>query len=609
MSDAYLQIRKVVFRGPNKSAEVDFTSGVNVICGASDTGKSFLAESIDYMLGGSKLREIPELVGYAQIELQVTSSEGQRWLLSRAVTGGDFELTDLNEDDAEPETLRQNHAHGKTDNLSGVLLDEIGLFERRILRSSKKGTTQSLSFRNLARLIIVQEGEIQRTGSPFWGGQYTLKTAELATVKLLLTGVDDSAVVSTDARAEADSAKQIELIDEMLSDLESEISDLGKDQDELDGRIDELTASIDDQRESLSAVQSHLDERVVARRKLFSERSAIEDRLTEIAEHLSRFALLREHYAIDTERLEAIRESGSMFAHVEQVNCPLCGAAPSDQHLDETCDGDVDTIVVAAAAEIVKIERLTRELADTVSELKEEAIELADGLVSKTEAYEKLDKEIRKSLSPELGDARAAFSEIVEEKAAAQKAKELFERASRLEDRKGELLEEDELGSENQKISFGIPDAVAHALSRKIESILEDWNFPGECRVHYDKETSDFVIDGKPRASRGKGLRAITHAAVTLGLLEFCQENQVPHPGFVLLDSPLLAYFKPEGDDDIALQGSDLKERFYAYLVEHHGTDSQIIIVENQHPPSGEERNLNMTVFTHNPGEGRFGLL
>lgn len=609
MTTAYLQIRKVVFRGPKKHSAVDLTPGVNVICGASDTGKSFLAESIDYMLGGSKLRERPELAGYAKIELAVASSEGEHWLLSRAVSGGDFELVDLKNKDAEPVTLRQNHSHGKTDNLSGLLLEEIGLLDRRILRSSKKGTTQSLSFRNLARLIIVKEGEIQRTGSPFWGGQYTLKTAELATVKLLLTGVDDSAVVSTDARAEADSAKQVELIDEMLSDLEAEITDLGEDQKQLDERVDKLTASIEGQRESLSAVQSQLDERVVARRELFSERSAIQDRLNEIAEHLSRFDLLREHYSVDTERLEAIRESGSMFAHVETVSCPLCGAAPADQHLDKSCDGDVDTIVEAASAEIVKIKRLTRELADTVAELKGEAAVLADELSSKTEAYEKLDKEIRESISPDVGDARTAFSALVEQKAAAQKALELFERVSRLEERKLKLLDEDEAGAENRKIVFGIPDAVAHALSRKVESILKAWNFPGECRVHYDKETSDFVIDGKPRGSRGKGLRAITHAAVTLGLLEFCQENEVPHPGFVLLDSPLLAYFKPEGDEDIALQGSDLKERFYAYLVEHHGDDSQVIIVENQHPPSEAERKLNMTVFTHNPSEGRFGLL
>jgi len=104
-------------------------------------------------------------------------------------------------------------------------------------------------------------------------------------------------------------------------------------------------------------------------------------------------------------------------------------------------------------------------------------------------------------------------------------------------------------------------------------------------------------------------LRAITHAAVTIGLLEYCQENDLPHTGFVVLDSPLLAYFKPEGDDDRLLQGTNLKERFYSYLVKHHGKNSQIIIVENQHPPDSVLDGLSMTVFTGNPNDGRKGFL
>ena len=60
MSDSYLRLRNIrfFFRGPKTEAELDFQSGVNVICGASDTGKSFLADSIDFMLGGSALKEI-----------------------------------------------------------------------------------------------------------------------------------------------------------------------------------------------------------------------------------------------------------------------------------------------------------------------------------------------------------------------------------------------------------------------------------------------------------------------------------------------------------------------------------------------------------------------
>ena len=162
---------------------------------------------------------------------------------------------------------------------------------------------------------------------------------------------------------------------------------------------------------------------------------------------------------------------------------------------------------------------------------------------------------------------------------------------------------------EKSAVQNGIPESVAHSLSLKISSILKDWHFPGACQVFFDKDTSDFVIDGKPRGSRGKGLRAITHAAVSVGLLEFCQENGLSHPGFLVLDSPLLAYYKPEGEDDVALQGTDLKEKFYDYLVKHHNEDSQILIIENPHPPQSMNKQITMTVFTGNPRVGRFGLL
>jgi hypothetical protein len=180
---------------------------------------------------------------------------------------------------------------------------------------------------------------------------------------------------------------------------------------------------------------------------------------------------------------------------------------------------------------------------------------------------------------------------------------------AKLEERRISLeWDEGEDGSSGAIVS-GLPDSVAHGFSLRVSKLLKAWDFPGDCLVYFDKETSDFVIDGKPRGSRGKGLRAITHAAVTIALLEYCLEHDLPHPGFVVLDSPLLAYFKPEGDEDRQLQGTNLKESFYSYLVDHHSNDSQIVIVENQHPPDSVLERLSMTVFTGNPNEGREGFL
>lgn len=608
MSDNYLQLRKIMFKGPRGDAELNFASGVNVICGASDTGKSFLAESIDFMFGGSELREIPERANYAEIEFDLSVSDGEDYRFRRSTSGGNFKLIELDKPDSAETVLKQNHTHGKSDNLSGFLLEKMGLLGKRILKSSTKGTTQSLSFRNLARLVIVQENEIQQRGSPFWGGQYTTKTAELATIKLLLTGVDDSAIVST-IDSGADNAKQIALIDELLADLATEIEDIGEERDELTSQLARLEASIGGQRESLNVAQRQLENLLTQRREALENQRSMNERLGEIADLLARFDLLQEHYVVDIERLTAIRESGSMFAHVGVIPCPLCGATPEAQHHESACGGDVEAIVLAAVAEIEKIERLLVELGDTVTDLRTEESSLKNLLVELNATYQQLEITIQETIAPEVSDARSTFSDLIEKRALVQEAVGLFARRDKLEGRKISLQEEGEKAEEEVTIKAGIPESVAHALSKKVSEILKAWDFPGECHVYFDKQSTDFVIDGKPRGSRGKGLRAITHAAVSVALLEYCQENGLSHPGFVVLDSPLLAYFKPEGDDDLILRGTDLKARFYEYLVNHHGADSQILIIENQHPPETIGDRLTMTVFTGNPHEGRLGFL
>jgi len=608
MSNSYLQLRRIAFSGPKKMAEMTFSNGVNVICGASDTGKSFLAESIDFMLGGSELRDIPERTPFGEVQFDLDVTSGEKWRFYRASSGGNFKAQNLLDEDAEIEVLRKDHGHGKTDNMSGFLLDKIGLLGKRILRSKKSGTTQSLSFRNLARLAIVQEGEIQQTGSPFWGGQYTLKTAELATIKLLLTGVDDSDVVET-TRVGTDNAKQIELIDELLAEIRQEIADVGEEEADLQEQFGRLDGTIEQRRETLNSIQAQLDSLLAQRRELVDVRTAIQDRLDEIADLLSRFDLLLEHYAVDIERLTAIQESGAMFAHVESVPCPLCGASPEAQQHDAACDGDVEAIVQAASAEIEKIARLKGELQATVADLKYEAVSQEQELSNKNEECENVNKQIQETVAPTVSEERASFSELIEKRAEVQKGLDLYARVAKLEERRTTLEEDEGKEGSSGAIVSGLPDSVAHDFSLRVSKLLKAWDFPGDCLVHFDKDSTDFVIDGKPRGSRGKGLRAITHAAVTIALLEYCLENDLPHPGFVVLDSPLLAYFKPEGDEDRQLQGTKLKESFYSYLIDHHSTDSQIVIVENQHPPHSALDGLKMTVFTGNPNEGREGFL
>ncbi len=348
----------------------------------------------------------------------------------------------------------------------------------------------------------------------------------MAAIKLLLTGVDDSAIVSTDHVGQ-DRTTQIALIDELLEDIRTELSDVGEEREDLEEQLHQLNSSIEERRESLEAAQRELDAVLTQRRELVKHRTSTQNRIDEISDHLIRFDLLLKHYSVDEERLRAILESGSTFAHVEAVPCPLCGAPPDAQRHEEACDGDVGAIVQAAKAEIEKIERLRQELQTTVEELRHESTALEDTLSDENEHIERVSAEIQETVAPNVTEERFSFSKMVELRASVQTALGIFAREESLEARKRGLEQEDQDDEPQGSIATGLPDSVALQFSLKVSSLLREWDFPGDCIVHFDKETTDFVIDGKPRASRGKGLRAITHAAVTISLLEYCQEHDL----------------------------------------------------------------------------------
>ena len=609
-----LLLRYLAFFGPdNPPADLSFAPGLNVICGASETGKSFIVESIDFMLGKENpVRDIPERDGYGRIRLAIESTGSPPLTLDRSVEGGNFrafgELLTDGSPQLEPKTLKWKHSAARQDTLSYALLERTGL-TMKVLRKNAAGETRSLSFRDMARLCVVTEEEIQGRGSPLLSGQYTTATGEYSAFKLLLTGTDDSALVAAreeSGRRDQDTGK-IELLDQMIADLHAELDEEGADEQELNDQLARLDENIRVQNEALDAVQKALDavleRRGVAAREL-RNRGA---RIAEIDELVERFRLLDSHYKTDLDRLAAIHESGSLFVHLEQQPCPLCGALPGDQHLASECEGNTEAVVQAADAELVKIDHLRSELTETVTSLTTERWELQESLAEFENEYKASEQELKEIASPAVSTERASYNQLVSEKADVRFSLEKINRLKRLTVQRAEL-------DAGQPEAVGSPSAIKTQVSKNVldefaqtvEGILQEWHFPNANRVFFAEDKRDFQIAGKERGSTGKGLRAITHAAVKIGLMEFCCERNLPHPGFVVLDSPLLAYWKPEGEDD-DLRGTDLKEMFYRYLLGLR-KDSQIIVVENEHPPDFVSGEGNVIVFTKNPHQGRYGF-
>ena len=117
----------------------------------------------------------------------------------------------------------------------------------------------------------------------------------------------------------------------------------------------------------------------------------------------------------------------------------------------------------------------------------------------------------------------------------------------------------------------------------------------------------DLSISGRGRNSHGKGVRAVSYSAFTFGLLDYCFEQSKPHPGFIILDSPLTTYHnnqKRENGDEVT---SNMQESFFLNIVGVK-KDRQIIIFDNKIPPSSIIDKVNYIQFSNQENSVRKGF-
>ena len=613
MTYSGFQIRSLAFHGQDKlPAIVRFNEGLNVIYGASDTGKSFIIEAIDFMFGAKgPLKDIPQAMGYDQILMALEFTEGDVITTRRSMDGGAFEVFDgaFSEElpDAEGRILSETHSSKDADNLSAFLLGKIGLADKKI-RKNAKDETQNLSFRNLARLCIVNEEEIIQKRSPLSDGNYTADTANTSVFRLLLTGVDDSALVASQKKSPEVQKReaQLELLNQLINEVEQRIKEISSSKDGLTKQEERLNEAMDARSYQLSVTENQYRRVSSDLRNHMKRREENRNRFTEVVMLLERFDLLRKHYHSDIERLMSIMEAGSIISSIDADVCPVCGADAEHHRNGSTCDNDVARVTAAASSEIEKIDRRAEELSDTIDALAKEKNRLEASLPKIEEYLRVKNDELQTVIAPDLRKLRTSYKDLADKGASIREALGLFETKSDLIDRKVRLENANSQSNSNPLPVTALTDTVVSPFSELVRKTLECWGFPGAERVHFDLQTKDLVISGKPRVSFGKGLRAITQAAFSISLMEFCANNNSAHPGFVILDSPLLSYKEPEGPED-DLSHTDLNGNFYRYLLQMNA-NRQVIIVENTTPPSDVELGGRVEHFSGTHSAGRFGL-
>lgn len=601
MASPRMKLRHLTFLGRGVDpASIDFNDRLTVIVGPSDTGKSFILDSINYALGGKELRSIPEVEGYTHLLLGF-SVDGTNATLLRPLSGGKFELykSDVRDFPTSPadRVLKPVHNAEKEDNLSNYLLTELGFGGRRV-RTNAKNTTRGLSFRDLVQLCVISEGSIQAEAAPALTGQRTSATVEKSVLKLLLEDEDDGALVEAPSQAEEKLSRgKSALLDQIVAKLSSEISDLPSDASQ---QLIRLNTSIAEHYDSIQEKVAERDAVLNEREIIRADLSRHEERFAELEELAARFGLLSNQYHSDIQRLEMVAEGGTLLGLFEPEICMLCGAQKEHQQHGPGDVSGAEMLREAAVAEMAKTAGLLLDLDATIESMASERRDTQQTIYAARQAVGELGAkvfELDRNLSPkkkDLLELTAAKSRIERALSAQEQIRSVESLRSTIELAATKPAGSADAGSDEEK----------RELAALIAEILNDWGMAGTNTARLD-EGAELVVDGRPRSSRGKGTRALLHSAFSLALASFCMRKDQPHPGFVVLDSPLVTYRQPDPGEDETIPES-VSDSFYRYLATKF--KGQSIVLENQDPPADVFGDTTIITFTKREGQGRYGM-
>jgi len=608
-----LKLTKLILAGENKKdAIINFKGGLNVIAGASDTGKSFAFECIDFALGSSSNpKTVPEMKGYRSVFLEIEDI-GQEEIFTLKRNFSEDEKNEIfiyysnyqEKDAAEVEKLSVTHNAKKS--LSKKLLNCCDCTYKYVMKNTK-GDTRAFTFRSFSPLIMINELRITARHSPIYHTDSrgsTFATPARTAFKTVISGIDYKKEEKKE-NTEIIKAKlkgKIEQLSQIIDEIRIENNELIKDTEDINTEksieIIELNKFIKEKSEEIKKYE--LDYKEI--------QTEIEIKNTELKHLLNnnnKFVLLKKNYLSDLERLEFIYDAFDLTQQLVEVECPICHSSMKVNEMEKS-----DDYYEALATEKIKIEVQLAELDETIKDLSDEIISKKQR-ISKLENYK---EEITDNLNNNLGPIVAEKVKKVQELMDAQERINLITRNEKRINKYNTEISKwqekiDSTGQEKRKKIEDLPEAYTNELCKEIKFLLQGCDFIGkEGKIKYNNATEDVEVGEKEKASYGKGARAIINSTFLIGIMNYCYKRNLCHPGIVVLDSPLTTYKekdKKDGDDETITKGT--KEKFYEMLAEQK--NGQIIIFDNEEPSSTVKTKINYLHFSGDSTVGRKGLI
>lgn len=589
-------IKKLTAYGDNKiESSIEFSPYLTIICGASNTGKTYIFKCIKYLFGSDKL-EIKVNSGYTKFSM-VLCVNNKDITFTREINSTDIEVISNYEG---VENGIYSTDYEKENNINSVYLRLFGIHEEFKVPYNRNCEMKRFTLRMFLHMLMINEKEIERDLSIVLPKETINKTYFLSHLLYLLYETDFSVYDPEDSEKTKRIKKAAisKYINDKLYALK-ERSEAIKNNPFLNSNYD-IDKEIQLLTVRLNYIETQLNETFINGQALLKDITERNERLNECTILLNRYVSLESQFTSDIQRLSFISESSSILKeNTKTEKCPHCNK-------DLTTPNEFNVSTDTINAEIFRITSQLDGLMEIKNELLEEIETLNSSLAELQKKKDEVDTLINTVLKPEkrnIEDKINTFKEYISFQSEL-KTLESFDR--QWNDDLEDLYKKQPKKTIYKPFDLFSVD-FSNDITREIQTILELCDHPKYNSASFNIKSFDIEINNNSKSTNGKGFTAFYNTALVLAFRKYLYENARIKPPFYIIDTPLLGL--DVGHTHIVK--NNLTQGIYNYFV-NSVNQSQLIIIENEKDmPTINLKNPKIKYydFTHDEDEGRYGFL
>ena len=593
MANFYIQ--KLIITGSGKeTAVVDFVDGLNIVCGPSNTGKSYVSECIDYMFGADEIR-FDSNTGYDVFKLLISTNDGNV-TMERKFGKNIINVSSANPNIESGEYTSKWYAKSKRCDISDVWLSLIGINEKHNIIKNGRRESQRLTWRIFSHMFLIKETMVLQEKTIVSPIQKTLIPAAFSALYFLITGEDFSDSTPKEEKKIREARKKA-----VISYINAQLSEFAKKKTALtklpSANVVDLQAQVEQIIDELAETERQITVATSRSKSLLSGIYTLSEELAECNNLYNRYQALRTQYSADIQRLTFIVD-GEIHHHEmgENSMCPFC-------------DGKINprkekSYIEASKAELAKIRLQLEDLRLAESDLVGRRVELEQQIAVLNAEKSGVENLISTQLRPKSEELKQSLKEYRYAIEIHKESNVIGDFEKVLQADLFEKMTEEEETDNVFKIKSFFDASIFKQLDAYLNRILRDCNYPQLSTAYINKSDFDIVVNGQAKKLQGKGYRAFLNTVLAITFMEYLSEQGKFAPSMLIIDSPILTL--KEGVNDQA--PDTMKAGLFKYLLDNQDS-GQVIIIENEIPPSLDYSNAHVIEFTKGKKPGRYGLL